>query len=191
MQIKKSRLLQIIREEIELLREFGVPEKGEQVLFDFGTFKIRAECIAPPRKGVVSGGTKSKKLYYFQTKVLSSLKLKKASESALKKLLDGKSVKITYKGKTFSGTVRDVKLHEVVDTWNLGLKVAIDEQGPMEEDAEYTKPKEKKWDDYFSANPKVNPSQKKDAKKEEDDEDDEDEQLYQMGQTSPFGGMHR
>jgi hypothetical protein len=61
----------------------------------------------------------------------------------------------------------------------------------MEEDAEYAKPKEKKWDDYFSANPKVNPSQKKDAKKEEDDEDDEDEQLYQMGQTSPFGGMHR
>lgn len=97
-----------------------------EIIFDFGAFKLRGALMAPPRRGVGSGeiGTSSK-LYYFQIQVLSTINIKKSGESALKKLLEGKQVSFTYEEKEHTGIVTEVKVVQILDTWHIGLKVKL------------------------------------------------------------------
>jgi len=98
-----------------------------QVIFNFGNFKIRGSLMSPPRRGVSSGEMKSNKLYYFQVKVESTIKMRKKGENVLQKLLDGKEVTLQYDGKDLSGVVVEVKATEVIDQWYLGLKIRLSE----------------------------------------------------------------
>ena len=138
----------MIREEKMLFEEFG--ETEDDVTFDFGNFKIRTALLHPPRRGVSSGTKASTKLYYFQVKVLSTIKLKKASEANLKKFLQDREVTFSYGNKQVHGQVIEVKVSEIIDSWYLGLKIAVTNTNDLEIEESSSKEQDDQYQ-YFLA----------------------------------------
>ena len=112
----------------------GEAEESSAIVFDFGNFKFRGTLQAKPRKGMASGSAKTTKLYLFQIKVTSSIKLKRASETNFKKLLEDADVSFEYKGKPYHGVVREVKVSEIIESWHITMKIALADE--LEESAE-------------------------------------------------------
>jgi len=106
----------------QLLKE---AEEMSSIIFDFGNFKFRGTLVTKPRTGQASGASKSTKLYLFQIKITSSVKLKRASETNFRKLLEDSDVSFEYKGQMYNGIVREVKVNELIDNWFLALKIAL------------------------------------------------------------------
>ena len=118
MDIRRLARKQLLKEQVE----------DSMIIFDFGNFKFRGELQSTPRTGVSSGSSKSTKLYLFQIKVTSSVKLKRASEANFRKLLEDSDVSFEYKGQMYNGVVREVKVNELIDNWFLALKIALTEE---------------------------------------------------------------
>jgi len=118
MDIRRIARKQLLKEELE----------SSAIVFDFGNFKFRGTLVTTPRTGVASGTSKSTKLYLFQVKVTSSVKLKRASEANFRKLLEDHDVAFEYKGQMYNGIVREVKVNELIDNWFLALKIALTEE---------------------------------------------------------------
>jgi hypothetical protein len=114
-----------------ILRE---QEESSGIVFDFGNFKFQGTLVTKPRTGTSSGNVKSTKLYLFQIKVTSSVKLKRASEANFRKVLEDRDVSFIYNGQTYSGVVREVKVNELIDNWYIALKIALTDE--LEESTE-------------------------------------------------------